>query len=88
MMGWFRRRRRAGTRVVFLSAAGAPVVPMYLPPAVPAPAPPGPPDPCVRLGFADGTELRLPSDDPAAREILATADLLALGHSAERRTGR
>ena len=55
-MGWFRRRRRAESRVVFLSAAGLPVTPMYAPrpveprwtpPVEPSYAPPAPPPPPV-----------------------------------------
>ena len=97
-MGWFRRRRRADARVVFLSTAGTPVAtPSLAPRPVPVPAVPVVPvvpvvpagdDPCVRLGFVDGTEVTLGADDPAAREILAAADALAMGHSAERPNGR
>jgi len=50
--------------------------------AVPAPrsaswvAPALPPEPAVRLGFDDGSELELTAGDPRARALRAVADLL------------
>jgi hypothetical protein len=42
-----------------------------------APAlPPEPSETAVRLGFADGTEVDLPAEDPRARALRAVADSL------------
>ncbi|MDQ1745814.1 MAG: hypothetical protein QOD07_77 [Frankiaceae bacterium] len=75
-MRLFRRRRRTA------DAGYVPYAPRHsaawAQPAVPPPVPaqPAQPDPAVRLGFADGTEVELAASHPNAVALRAVADLL------------
>ncbi len=66
-MRLFRRRRRV--------AAQDPYVPRHSGWAQAAVPPP--PDPAVRLGFADGTELELAATHPSAVALKTVADVIA-----------
>ena len=63
-MGWPWRRRRARH-----AAAPEPRRASWAAPVLP-------PEPAVRLGFGDGSQLDLPAGDPTALALRTVADLL------------
>jgi len=75
-MGLFRRRRRTA------DASYVPYAPRHSAGWAEAAVPPQPvPDPAVRLGFADGTEVELDQSHPSAVALKTVADVIAGGLS-------